>query len=136
VSENSLKSDPPKRTCGPSQTEIQEIELLQHAVLAPYWPSERRAIVVHKFYLSIEKRSEASIEEAVKSWETGVGTPWRRAKMRRDGLAQFREIERHKFLVSQTVGRDIGWEVAAKDWVEKHAAAWRAWWETQPESGA
>ena len=44
------------------------------------------------------------------------------------------EIERHKYFLSQKFGQDIGWEAAAKDWVEHHAREWRDWWEQQPEA--
>ena len=122
--------------CGPTQTELREIELLTHRLLVRYWPSERRAILAHRFFLSVEIKREATLEESVGSWESGACMAWRRDKMRRDGLQQLREIERHKYLVSQRLGYDIGAEAAAKDWIENHAAAWREWWELQPESGA
>ena len=34
------------------------------------------------------------------------------------------EINRHKWLESEIVGYDIGFEAAAEDWLKKHAAAW------------
>ncbi len=34
------------------------------------------------------------------------------------------EINRHKWLESEIAGYDIGFEVAAEDWLKKHAAAW------------
>ena len=34
------------------------------------------------------------------------------------------EIRRHKWLESEIVGYDIGFEAAAEDWLKKHAAAW------------
>ncbi len=34
------------------------------------------------------------------------------------------EINRHKWLESEIVGYDIGFEAAAEDWFKKHAAAW------------
>ena len=37
------------------------------------------------------------------------------------------EINRHKWLESEIVGYDIGFEVAAEDWLKKHAAAWIAY---------
>ena len=34
------------------------------------------------------------------------------------------EINRHKWLESEIVGFDIGFEAAAEDWLKKHASAW------------
>ena len=34
------------------------------------------------------------------------------------------EITRHKWLESEIVGYDIGFEAAAEDWLKKHATAW------------
>jgi len=34
------------------------------------------------------------------------------------------EINRHKWLESEIAGYDIGFEVAAEDWLKKHATAW------------
>ena len=131
VSENTVKS-----MCQPSTGEFRDFELYSDPLLERYWPSERRAILVHRFYLSLEQKREATLEAALRSWESGICVAWRRDKMRRDGQEQLREIERHKYFLSQRLGYDVGWEVAAKDWIEKHAAAWREWWEKQPESGA
>jgi len=36
------------------------------------------------------------------------------------------EILRHKWIESEKVGRDIGFEKALLDWVIKHRSAWRA----------
>jgi hypothetical protein len=37
------------------------------------------------------------------------------------------EINRHKWLESEIAGYDIGFEVAAEDWLRNHAAAWVAY---------
>jgi fructosamine-3-kinase len=34
------------------------------------------------------------------------------------------EINRHKWLESEIAGCDIGFEAAAKDWINNHANAW------------
>jgi len=101
-----------------------------------YWPSERRAILVHRFYLGIESKRWVSIPEAIASWESGPGCIWRATKAKRDGEHQRAEIARHKWILSKHSGRDVGWDCAAEDWVVHHAAAWRRWWEQQPEAGA
>lgn len=40
-------------------------------------------------------------------------------------LAERNEILRHKWLESEKVGRDIGFERALLDWIRKHRSAWR-----------
>ena len=37
------------------------------------------------------------------------------------------EISRHKWLESEIVGYDVGFEAAAEDWLKNHAAAWIAY---------
>ena len=43
----------------------------------------------------------------------------------REFLAEREEILRHKWLESEKIGRDIGFERALLDWIVKHRAAWR-----------
>lgn len=43
---------------------------------------------------------------------------------------QIKEIEIHKWLESEKANRDLGDE-AVKDWIEKHAAEFRARWEKE-----
>jgi hypothetical protein len=40
-------------------------------------------------------------------------------------LAEREEILRHKWIESEKVGHDIGFEKALLDWIVKHRAAWR-----------
>lgn len=103
-------------------------------LLETYWPSERRAIIVFRHCLQCDLERDIAIEEAVAFWERGAAAEWRREKMRIDGQKQLEEIERHKYVVSQRVGHDIGWERAALDWIDRYAADWRRWWEEQREA--
>ena len=48
--------------------------------------------------------------------------------MRRFLAAQCSEIEKHKWLMSERAGRDIG-ASAARDWVLRYAGQFRKWWE-------
>jgi hypothetical protein len=41
-------------------------------------------------------------------------------------LAEREEILRHKWIESEKVGHDIGFEKALLDWIVKHRAGWRA----------
>ncbi len=102
--------------------------------LRRYSPSEQRAILVHRYFLGIEHGREPTITETIASWETRFARQWRRKKAARDLGAQLKEIERHKYHLSEKAGKDVGWETAAKDWISHHASAWREWWENQPAS--
>ncbi len=52
-------------------------------------------------------------------------------------LAEREEILRHKWLESEKVGHDIGFERALVDWVAKYRTAWRRWrQESTIKSGA
>ena len=41
-------------------------------------------------------------------------------------LAEREEILRHKWIESERLGQDIGFEKALLDWIRKHRDAWRA----------
>ena len=107
---------------------------LSDPLLRRYSPSERRAILVHRYFLGIELRRQPTLADTIRSWETSFARPWRREKALRDVAAQLREIEQHKYHLSEKARRDIGWEAAAADWIKSHAGAWRDWWESQPGS--
>ena len=44
----------------------------------------------------------------------------------REFLAEREEILRHKWLESERLGQDIGFDQALLDWVRKHRECWRA----------
>ena len=44
----------------------------------------------------------------------------------REFLVEREEILRHKWLESEKVGYDIGFERALLDWIVKHRTSWRA----------
>jgi hypothetical protein len=50
-------------------------------------------------------------------------------------LAERAEILRHKWIESEKVGHDIGFEKALLDWIVKHRAAWRALRQNKPSGG-
>jgi hypothetical protein len=39
--------------------------------------------------------------------------------------AEQRQVELHKYFLSQKRGGDVGFETAARDWFEKHSQEWR-----------
>lgn len=43
----------------------------------------------------------------------------------REFLAEREEILRHKWIESEKIGRDIGFDAALIDWVSKYRSGWR-----------
>ncbi len=48
-----------------------------------------------------------------------------RSSLYREFLAEKDEILKHKWIESEKVGYDIGFEAALVDWITKHRASWR-----------
>jgi len=48
-----------------------------------------------------------------------------RSSLYQEFLAEREEILRHKWLESEKVGKDIGFERALLDWIRKHRDTWR-----------
>lgn len=48
-----------------------------------------------------------------------------------DFLAERNEILKHKWIESEKVGYDIGFERALTDWTVHHRSGWRKWYRTQ-----
>ena len=110
--------------------------MLECRELARFWPSERRAILVHKYFLGMERGCDPSIEEAVASWEARFANRWREAKLRHDAEVQLAEIESFRTELCTVRGREIDFAQAAKEWVENHEPAWRRSWEESTCAGA
>jgi hypothetical protein len=45
--------------------------------------------------------------------------------------SQREEIQKHRWIESEKVGHDIGWQRAELEWRRQHANAWRKWLRTQ-----
>jgi hypothetical protein len=63
--------------------------------------------------------------------EDPAATEW---KLRESACAQIKEIEKYRWYLGERLGRDplldrTKEEICA-EWIAKHAAAFRAWWET------
>ena len=50
----------------------------------------------------------------------------KRSSLYREFLAEREEILKHKWLESEKIGKDIGFERALLDWIRKHRDQWRA----------
>ena len=51
--------------------------------------------------------------------------PFKNSVLYREFLAEREEILRHKWIESEKVGYDIGFERALLDWIIRHRSAWR-----------
>src|SRR5271154_6949011 len=97
--------------------------------------AELKAIEEHKYYLSQQRGTEVSIEEAIDDFVQHFAEDWRKEKLRRDNLEQRVEIEKHKYLRSMAEGRDIGGSSAAEEWCQKYAHIWRTERESLQRNG-
>lgn len=57
--------------------------------------------------------------------QSSGGDLLRRSTLYREFILEREEILRHKWLESERLGYDIGFERALTDWIIKHRAAWR-----------
>ncbi len=62
--------------------------------------------------------TEGEAKAGARSWA-------RRSTLYQEYLAEREEILRHKWLVSERVGHDIGFDAALIDWVTHHRSGWR-----------
>ena len=63
---------------------------------------------------TVSKESDSSSREFVKQ-----------SSLYQEFLAEREEILRHKWLESERLGHDIGFERALLDWIRKHRESWR-----------
>jgi hypothetical protein len=107
---------------------------LESAELRAYPMSERRAILRYRTYLGLRFQCRLDLVAVVQCWEAGACVGWRREKMHRDCSRQLQEIELHRQRLKTERAGEVDIETAAVDWVLNRAAAWREWWESQPDS--
>lgn len=111
---------------------IKEVQV--QVSLSGYWPSERRALLEHKYFLGLERGYDPPLEEAIESWERRYARQWRTEKMRRDAEAQLREIEAYRQRLIGELGRLVDFAEAARCWIRECEAQWRDHWEAGPQS--
>ncbi len=58
--------------------------------------------------------------------ETSDHTFARNSSLYQEFLAEREEILKHKWLESEKIGRDVGFERALLDWIRNHRDQWRA----------
>lgn len=66
---------------------------LNNPLLGGYDLDERKAILVHKYYLGIEMHTDPGLQHAVESWEEHYASLWRRQHHLMDCKLQIAEIE-------------------------------------------
>ncbi len=50
--------------------------------------------------------------------------PIERSTLYQEVLAMRAEIDRHKWLMSEMAGHDVGWQLASWDWCNRFRSAW------------
>ena len=66
-------------------------------------------------FMSSERKTSKSFDENL----------LKKSSLYQEFLAEREEILRHKWLESEKIGRDIGFERALLDWIRNHRDAWR-----------
>jgi hypothetical protein len=64
-------------------------------------------------------------EQKVKTKTEDVPDFIRESPLYQEFLAEREEVLKHKWLESEKVGRDIGFEQALLDWIVRHRGAWK-----------
>ena len=95
-----------------------------------YSPAEWKSIRVHRYFLSQRYSRWVGIRETIRDWENNYGCIWRDKRMELSSRNQMEQILKYKWLESEKAGHDIG-KPAIADWIEKYAALWRKWWESE-----
>ena len=95
-------------------------------------------IVVHRYYMGLERRQEISWEEAVTHWYDHVYTPIVQVIREQGVLDAFRQrtatdlyvwVMDHRYFLSQEAGRDVPAEEASSDFAEHYGeqSLWERW---------
>ncbi len=104
----------------------------ENSTLEALSKAERECVCRHRQRLSTKTGHEVSIEEALSDWLENYAEAWRAQRQAHMLAMQRKEILRHKWIESEKAQRDLG-SAAVLDWIEKHAARWRDWYETECE---
>jgi phosphotransferase system HPr-like phosphotransfer protein len=98
-------------------------------------PSELKAIMDHKWYLSQKARREVSIEEAMEDFRERYRSNWLQSRLTEESREQIEEIFKYKWFRSEEEGHDIGETQAALEWIQRFAGLWRHSKETLEANG-
>ncbi len=92
--------------------------------------AEEREVDLHRERLARELGREVSHEVALEDWLQHHAATWRRRYQDLAVRLQREEMMRHKWLVSEREGRDIG-SAAILEWVDLYAEEWRNWFDRE-----
>jgi len=82
--------------------------------------------------ITVVAMSPSSPQESEKSSREFV----KQSSLYQEFLAEREEILRHKWIESERLGHDIGFERALLDWIRKHREGWRSARRSQPGPSA
>ncbi len=88
-------------------------------------PSELKAIMDHKWYLSERAGRPVSIEDAILDFRERYRNGWLQSKLEQENREQIDEIIKYKWYRSEEEGHDIGKDRAAFEWITGFADLWR-----------
>ncbi len=100
--------------------------------------SQRTALINHREFLRTRYGWCCSDQQAAADWARRYAADYREIGNRllrlldthperaRAFVAAMSEIARHKYLRSESLGRDIGLRAAAEEWIRDHFPAWQA----------
>lgn len=91
-------------------------------------PAEHRQVERHRAVLSEQRGTAVSWEAAKQDWLCTRATEWRQRRQQHMLNLQREEIAKYRWIESEKARCDLGRQ-AAVDWVQRHAAAWRKWYE-------
>lgn len=92
--------------------------------------AERRQVEQHRRCLSERRGHDVDLYFALDDWLSNHAMKYRGRRHAAMLELQRAEIERHKWLRSEELHRDIGKGVAL-DWIRDYAAGWREWFEEE-----
>ena len=92
--------------------------------------AEEREVDLHRERLARQTGREVSHEVALADWLQHHAATWRRRYQALALRLQREEMMRHKWLVSEREGRDIG-SAAILEWVDLYAEEWRNWFDRE-----
>lgn len=102
---------------------------LAPASRAPGRPVPGRRTMTSAASTMPDTKNQAPVESQTAFVTTG-------SQLYQEFLAEREEILRHKWLESERLGYDIGFERALLDWIRKHREAWRRSRRPSPGAGA
>lgn len=93
---------------------------------------EVRAVEEHQIRMEQDQGAPIPFEIARADWLANHAVPWRQKRHAKMLQMQREEMLKYKWIESQKAHKDLGKEIAL-EWIEKHAAKWRQWYDENYE---